>query len=262
MKKWLNLGSTFGLAGAMLLGTLLPAAPPARNIGRGGESFAVTSNHGSGGGSCTSYNVTSFLNDNDSNGPFQFQSDGLGKYTSYKNGAKDQVTSVIGGQCQWSLDTVYSKSRGITVTLAYSESSPSQPPPFTGPQLVKGRINTHCSTNSANNGVDVGTMTSVGQTLICPINVAFYAPNGTWYNTGLNPYNWPGTTMAQVTCTGATSGQCNAWSIVPDPTTSFVNPWTNQLSSIGELILPSCFGCDGGTALGQYYFAYSFLIHK
>ena len=241
-----------GLFFTLVIGALLPSAAQAQSAASKG-----------GATSTCNYNVTSILNNADSgNVALQFQSDGLGTYTAYRNGAKDQVTSVIGGQCQWSLDTVYSKSRGISVTLAYPESSPSQAPPFTGPQVVKGRINTHCSTNSANNGVDVGTMTSVGQTLICPINVAFYAPNGTWYNIGINPFNWTGTTMAQVTCTGASGSQCNSWSIVPDPATSAVNPATNQLSSIGELILPSCFGCDGGTALGAYYFAYSFLLHK
>ena len=207
------------------------------------------------------YNVTSILyNTDNSNTPFQFQSDGLGPYTAYSSRKNDSVTSMIDKNCAWSLDTTSSKSRGISITLDYPYSSGS-PAPFSGSQVVKGRINTHCPTNTANNGVDVGDMTFAGQTLICPINVAFYY-NSVWYNIGLNPFNWPETTMAQVTCTGASSGHCNAWTILPDPTTSPVNTATNQLSSIGELTLPPCVGCSGGTALGEYYFAYSFLIHE
>ncbi len=228
--------------------------------GKGTGLFAVTKSVGTT--SCTSFNVTAILNDTDNNNaPFQYQSDGLGPYTTFKV-KRNSVNTVIDSSCGWSLDTTASTSRGIRVTLAYPYSSPSQPPPFTSATLVKGRINTHCSTNPANNGIDLGTMTSVNQKLICPINVAFYAPNGVWYNTGDNPYNWPGATMAQVTCTGASSGQCNQWTIVPDPSTSVPNPLTGQYSSIGELILPPCVGCDGGTGIGLYFFSYSFLIHK
>jgi len=61
---------------------------------------------------------------------------------------------------------------------------------------------------------------------------------------------------------GASAGQCNNWTIVPDPSSSVVDAATGQVSGIGELILPPCVGCDGGTALGAYYFAYSFQIHK
>ena len=122
---------------------------------------------------------------------------------------------MIDKNCAWSLDTTSSKSRGISITLDYPYSSGS-PAPFSGSQVVKGRINTHCPTNTGNNGVDVGDMTFAGQTLVCPINVAFYY-NSVWYNIGLNPFNWPETTMAQVTCTGASSGHCNAWTILPDP---------------------------------------------
>jgi hypothetical protein len=224
---------------------------------------AVQANSNGSNGSTTAacnYDVTSILNNTDSNNvPLQFQSDGLGPYTA-SNGKNDSVKSMIDKNCAWSLDTTASKSRGISVTLAYPYSSGS-PAPFNGPQVVKGRINTHCPTNTGNNGVDVGDMTFTGQTLICPLNVAFYY-NNVWYNVALNPYNWSGTTMAQVTCTGASGGQCNAWTMTPDPATSLVNPATNQRSSIGELTLPPCVGCGGGTALGEYYFAYSFMLHK
>jgi hypothetical protein len=115
--------------------------------------------------------------------------------------------------------------------------------------------------NSANNGIDIGSMNLLGQTLICPINVGFYF-NKVWYNIGINPYNWPGTTQTQVTCGGVSGGACNQWTVVPDPATAVRNSTTNQLSAIGELILPACVGCTGGTPMGLYEVSFSFLIHK
>lgn len=249
MKKWNILGGTVGLVCATLLVALLPAAAQAQ----------ITSLKRSSS-NCT-FNVTSVLNNLDGNNtPFQFQSDGLGPYTAVSSGKHNSVTSQIDATCAWSLDTTNSQSRGFAVTLAYPVST-GYTPPFTGPVVLKGRMNTHCSTNVANNGIDVGSMTSVGQKLVCPINVAFFF-NSVWYNIGINPFNWPGTTMAQVTCNGVSSGHCNAWTISPDPGTSVLDPSTNQSSSIGELTLPPCVGCSGGTALGEYYFSYSFMIHK
>lgn len=251
MKKRTILRSTLGLGLAVLLGTLLPAVAQAQSSDSKGSSS---------GTSCKSY-VTAMLNNTDINNlAFQFQSDGLGTYTTTSPGKNGSVVSEIDGTCEWSLDTTGSKSRGIAVTLAYPVST-GYTAPFTGPLVLKGRINTHCTTNTGNNGRAVGSMTTVGQTLICPINVAFY-DGSTWYNIGVNPFNWPGTTMAQVTCMGASGGHCNSWTILPDPASSAVNPATGQLSSIGELILPPCVGCDGGTPLGTYYFAYSFMLHK
>jgi len=217
---------------------------------------------GGGGGSSTgcSTNVTSSLYDvNNNNVPFQIQSDALGSYTT-SGSHKDSVSSVIQSDCSWTLDTTKSLSRGIALTLAYPYSSGS-PAPFIGPQIVKAVIHSHCSSNSANNGFDFGTMNSVTQKLTCPINIGFYF-NRVWYNIAINPYNWPGTTQAQVACGGTTGGVCNQWTVVPDPYTAVLNPSTNQLSAIGELILPSCVGCTVGTPLGLYEVSFSFVIHK
>lgn len=250
MKKGMILKSTLGLTLAMTLGTFLPVVAQEQRDSAQSDSVKTSSS-----ASCN-FDVTSILNNNTA---FQFQSDGLGAYTALSGGKNDSVKSMIDKNCAWSLDTTNSKSRGIAVTLAYPVSS-GYTAPFTGPQVLKGRINTHCPTNTANDGIDVGSMTAVGQTLTCPINVAFYY-NNVWYNIGLNPFNWTGTTMAQVTCAGASGGHCNSWTLGPDPSSSLVNPATGQVSSIGELTLPPCVGCDGGTALGAYYFAYSFIIH-
>ena len=113
----------------------------------------------------------------------------------------------------------------------------------------------------ADNNLNFGTMTFTGQILACPMHLVF-TYNGVLYNLGLAPPTWPGTSYMQVTCTGATGGQCNQWTVQPDPNTSIVNPQTNQLSGIAELFLPSCNGCGTGTALGKYLVSFSFLIHK
>jgi hypothetical protein len=250
VKRRMILKSTLSLTLVLLLGTLLPGVAQDQSDSAQSDSAKTSSS------ATCDFDVTSVLN----NGAFQFQSDGLGAYTALSGGKNGSVTSMIDKNCAWSLDTTGSKSRGIAVTLAYPVSS-GYTPPFTGPQVLKGRINTHCPANTANDGIDVGSMTTVGQALTCPINVAFYS-NNVWYNIGLNPFNWTGTTMAQVTCAGASGGHCNSWTIAPDPSSSVVDPTTNQVSSIGELTLPPCVGCSGGTALGAYYFAYNFLIHK
>ena len=204
--------------------------------------------------------VTSILYNNDTNNvPFQIQSDGLGAYTTYSS-RKDSVSSSIQTDCSWTLDTTGSVSRGVALTLAYPYSNGS-PAPFVGPQILKAVVNSHCNRNAANNGIDLGTMNSVGQKLICPVNVGFYFGK-VWYNIGINPYNWPGTTQALVTCDGVSGGACNQWTVVPDPATAVLNSTTNQMSAVGELDLPTCVGCTDGTPMGLYYVSFSFLIHK
>lgn len=209
------------------------------------------------------YNVTSVLYDFDSQAlpqPFQYQSDGLGAYTTFRASGNNSVSSIIQSSCSWALDTTGSTTRGIVVTLAYPYSSGS-PAPFTGPQEIHGVFHTQCFDNPANNGLNFGTMTFVGQTLACPMHLVF-SYNGVLYNLGLAPPTFAGTSFMQITCTGATGGHCNAWTVQPDPATSVVNPLTNQLSGIAELFYPSCNGCGNGTPIGQYLVSFSFLIHK
>lgn len=228
--------------------------------GKGTDLFAVTQNgNGSNTANC-SYNVTSVLYDTDGNGvPYQYQSDGLGPYTTYNKG-NNSVSSIIQKSCSWDLDTTGSNTRGMVVTFAYPDSSSPQPP-FVGPQEVHGVFHTECSANPANNNLNFGTMTFVGQVLACPMHFVF-AYNGVTYNLALAPPTWSGTSYMQVTCTGASGGNCNQWTVQPDPNTSFVNPSTNQLSGIAELFLPSSAGSGTGTPLGEFYISFSFLIHK
>jgi len=219
----------------------------------------MAKNPGTGCGS----NVTSIVYDSDSQvppQPLQYQSDGLGPYTTLRSTGNNVVSSDIQSSCSWALDTTGSTSRGIVVTLAYPFSGGSAAP-FIGPQEIHGVFHTECFNNSANNNVNIGTMTFVGQTLACPMHLVF-AYNGVTYNLALAPPTWAGTSYMQVTCTGATGGHCNQWTVQPDSSTSVVNPQTNQLSGIAELFLPSCVGCGTGTALGEYLVSFSFLIHK
>jgi len=228
--------------------------------GKGTDLFAVIQNDSSSTIASCSYNVTSVIYDTDSNSvPYQYQSDGLGPYTTFNKG-NNSVSSIIQKSCSWDLDTTNSSTRGIIVTLAYPDSS-GPPPPFVGPQEIHGVFHTECLDNSANNNLNFGTMTFVGQTLTCPMHFVF-TYNGVSYNLALAPPTWPGTSYMQVTCTGASGGNCNQWTVQPDPNTSFVNPATNQLSGIAELFLPSSSGSGTGTALGEFYVSFSFLIHK
>ena len=226
--------------------------------GKGTELFAVTQN-GSSGATC-SFNVTSVLFDSDSSStPYQYRSDGRGPYATYNKG-NNSITSIIQKSCSWDLDTTSSTTRGVVVTFAYPDSSGSQPP-FVGPQEVHGVFHTECSANSANNNLNFGTLTSLGQTLACPMHFVF-TYNGVTYNLALAPPTWPGTSYMQVTCTGASGGSCNQWTVQPDPNTSFINPATNQLSGVAELFLPSSSGSGTGTPLGEFWVAFGFLIHK
>ena len=216
------------------------------------------------GSSGCGYNVTSILYDADSQVPaqlYQYQSDGLGAYTTSRSAGNNVVSSDIQSSCSWALDTTGSTTRGITVTLAYAYSGNSVAPPFTTATQVHGVFHTECFNNPVNNNVNFGTMTYSGQIITCPMHLVF-TYNGVVYNLALAPPTWAGTSYMQVTCTGATGGQCNQWTVQPDLTSSVTNPQTNQLSGIAELFIPSCTGCGTGTALGQYLVSFSFLIHK
>ena len=209
------------------------------------------------------YNVTSILYDSDNQvppQPFQYQSDQLGSYITFRSAGNNTVNSDIQSSCSWALDTTGSTSRGIVVTLAYPYTSASSAP-FTTPTDVHGVFHTECFNNPANNNVNIGTMTFVGQTLACPMHFVF-SYNGVTYNLALAPPTWSGTSYMQVTCTGASGGNCNQWTVQPDPNTSFINPATNQLSGIAELFLPASVGSGTGTPLGEFYVSFSFLIHK
>ena len=240
MKHIISLRTIVGLGAVACLCVAIPASSPA--FAKGGSAPT----------GCNTDGVSSTLN-----APYQIQSDGLNSYITFSS-HKDSVTSGILSDCSWQLDTTDSASRRIAVTLEYPYNDGPSAPFGSGTQFVRGVINSHCSKNVGNGDLDFGNMTSVGQVAICPINIGFYV-GATWYNIAINPYNWPNTTQAQVTCGNANGGVCNEWTVVPDPRTDVISP-TGQASAIGELVLPSCVGCTTGTPLGLYEVSFSFLI--
>src|SRR5579864_7679658 len=148
MKKSVSLKTVLGLSSVLCLAMSLPCMAKNPSTGCG-------------------YNVTSILYDSDSQvpaQPFQYQSDGLGPYTTFRSSSNNSVSSIIQSSCSWALDTTGSTTRGIVVTLLYPYSGVSTPPPFTGPTEIHGAFHTQCFNNPANGTVNIGTMTSLGQT--------------------------------------------------------------------------------------------------
>jgi hypothetical protein len=218
----------------------------------------------SGCASGSNVNVTTLIADTDSNSlPFQFQSDGKGPYTTYTNSKTDSVVSEIqGNSCDWLFDTSTSASRTVGLTLLYQASTPSAPPPFTNATQVGSRVISKCSLNPNNNGISYGTMTFTEQTLQCELSIGQITYNGKTYGLRFEPNNYAGATWVQVTCTGAVSSQCNAWTVTPIPNTA-VNPSTGQATAIGELVqLSTVKGQTVATPLGLYYVAFSVTVHE
>jgi len=213
--------------------------------------------------SSCAFNVTSIIADSDSTVqqvPFQVRSDGQGAYVSYKTSQSNQVSSVIQSpSCDWVLDLSFTQARTVVLTLE-PFSSPSAPP-FTTANIVSPRIISKCELNPANNGLSYGLMTSAGQVIECGFHISFdYNANS--YALRMNAQDIPTTNWARVTCTGAVSSKCNAWTVTP-PTWGPVNPATGQTSAIGELIRSTTVkGKTLTTNLGLYYVAFSVTITK
>ncbi len=252
--------------------------------GKGTGLFAVTQNGNSAPTSCNgtgasgvSFNVTSNILGVDTNltgslpSPFQLLSDGLGAYTTYKNSKTDSVTSEIQqNSCDWLLDLSNSKSRTVQLSLIPVSSGEQLPSGWTtdpsDPLVsIPALVMTNCARNSANNGIGVGDMTSIGQTLQCGLHVTFYSRT-IQYSVRMNPVSWPGATWGQVVCQGiGADGFCDSWAITPGVDSSgqpAEDLYINQPTAIGELVKPSCNGCSGGTPLGLYYVNFSIMVTK
>ena len=102
-------------------------------------------------------------------------------------------------------------------------------------------------------------MTFVGQTIDCGMGIGFnYIKSGPQYGFHFNANTYAGATWAHVTCTGVSSGYCNAWTVTPDPA-SVINPYTGQAAALGELVQVTN---KGDVPMGLYYMSFSILIHK
>lgn len=249
-----------GFAAVAVLGAATPVVAKTGTqtgcSGRNGSSLQVTSNIlGTDSGTLPAQ-------------PFQLLSDGKGAYRTYQNSRNDSATSEIqGNTCDWVLNLSASKMRSVQLSLGFPLSTgESLPPgwPSDGSLVsIPALVMTNCGKNTANGTTSVGNMTSVGQTLQCGLHVTFYASNGVQYSLRMNAATWPGATWGQVTCTGKGSTFCNAWTVSPGLNAGGMmetNPDTGQVSGIGELVLPPCNGCDGGTPLGLYYVNFSATI--
>lgn len=247
MKKGISLRTVVALISILLLGLAVPGV--ARPLGKPtppcGTGVNVTSN------------LLGTVNDTP---PFQLLSDGTGTYTTYIISHKDSVASNIqGNTCDWSLDLSNSKSRTMQLSLAYPASTGAQLPsgwPTNGSLVsIPALARTNCGTGNP----AFGLMTFAGETIQCPMHLRFYS-GGIQYMFKMNPPLYAGTTWPQITCTGAASNQCNAWTINPPANVS--NPFTGQNTGIGVLVIPPCDGCDGGTPIGLYYWDFSITVTK
>lgn len=174
------------------------------------------------------------------------------------------TSDVQANTCDWVLDLSNSKLRTVKLSLAYPASNGSALPagwPTDGSLVsIPALVRTNCGANSLNGTQGFGNMTYSGQTLECGFHFSFYS-QGIQYMLRMNASAYPGATWGQVTCTGAASNQCNAWTVTPIPNFA-TNPSTGQNSGIGELVLPPCDGCGGGTPLGLYFVSFSATITK
>jgi hypothetical protein len=123
-------------------------------------------------------------------------------------------------------------------------------PAFPVPSVIHAGIADACSAPG------FGSMTSLGQTATCTMQI-YFAINGTSYILALNNTNFPLSSLMQVACTGASSSGCNSWTVSPDPNTSTFN--NGQLSAIGALHLA---GNTADPAVGYYYVAFNILVQK
>jgi hypothetical protein len=259
MKKAISMRTVLWTSTLLLLGLSTP--------GMAKSPGGTTTGCSSTGGSGKSFNVTSYINNSATSTPFQLQNDGNSLYQTGQNSRKDSVTSQIQqNSCDWVLDLSNSQSRAVQLSLDFPVSSGEQlPSPWPGGLVsLPALVMTNCARNTDNGSLSVGNMTYAGQIIQCGFHVTFYS-GGTQYSLRMNPSTWPGATWGQVTCTSAASNQCNTWSVAPgmDASESYVtDPYTQQVSGIGELVLPPCDGCGGGTPLGLYYVSFSAMITK
>lgn len=246
---------TLGLVASMVILSLAASANAKGKTGGGGST-------GCAGHSGQSFGVTSLLADTDSGTlPFQIQSDGKGSYvTSTTDSVSSEIQAV---SCDWVLDLTSSQSRTLKLSLgSVATSGATLPPgwPTDGsPVNVAARIISKCEQNPANTA-SYGTMTFAGQTAQCAFYAAF-SYSGSYYAIRMDSKTFPGTDWAQVTCTGATSNQCNAWSVGPIPN-MVTNPYTGQPAAISELQHQSSKGSLLGTSMGFYYVSFSATVHK
>jgi hypothetical protein len=281
MKNAISMRTILGFSTILCLALAMPAWAKGKTGGGGSGGGGGTASAACSGSSGKTYNVTSnILGLPTDPSPFQLLSDGTQSYTTIKYSRNDSVLSEIqGGTCDWELSiSPSSTQRAVQLSLAYAVPGQSPPPTLplqwspnsSGFVSFPAIIMTNCSGNSKNGSNSVGNMTG-GQSLQCGLHITFYS-GGTQYSLRMNPSVWSGATWGQAVCKDPTgTSPCTDWTITPGQYgyygaggatgTYALDGLTNQdPSGIGELVLPSCDGCTGGTPMGLYYVAFNFTI--
>jgi hypothetical protein len=272
MKKAMSVRSILGLSTILCLAFAMPARAKGKTGGGGGGGGTSTGCSGTNG-TGSSFNVTSSIFNLDGAYATQLQNDGTEQYTAFSKrtkGSTDSVTSEIqANSCDWVLDLTNSTSRTVKLSLGnpVNPSDPNLALPEGWPSggslvAIPAQVMTNCVRNPDNGSTAVGNMTGA-QTIQCGLHVTFNS-NGTQYAVRMNPLTWDGATWGQATCTDpAGTSPCSNWTITPgeDVNGDLVN-YNGHVSGIGELVLPPCDGCSGGTAMGLYYLDFSIAISK
>jgi len=260
MKNAISIRTTVGLGVILCLGLAVPG-------------MAKLPGGGGGGGTSCGYNVTTVVDDIDTNTgftglPLEIQSDsnqngGSETYTTGNN-----VYSQILRGCDWTLNLRNQDSRKVNLTFYYAKSTENGGAPFvgqTGTPVAAG-IDSSCQNNPANS-VNFGTMTGGQLPIQCPMIVVF-SYEGYTYQMTMDPNgaNSSGSTYVQVACNSAANLPCTGWTVNPVP--GDVNPDTTpagEPAAIGALFRETTSSKGGKvtlTPLGLYYVAFSFTISK
>ena len=206
--------------------------------------------------------VTSIISDYDSGvaPALQIQSDKLGAYTNSKT-----LTSVIGSNGVWYLDSLNPKGATRTVSLQFTQpitgTGPNGGPPV-APASGYYKVFMYTSCNHPNYLSSLLTLPA-GQTMPCPMAAQFDA-GGTRYYLHMNDraVDFPQTNHVNITCIYPTSGTsaCSQWLI--RPSASYVAPdGTTQLRNVANLsYAKNVKGQTIWVKQGDFYISFSIIV--
>jgi hypothetical protein len=200
--------------------------------------------------------VTTYLSDlNTSGGAYYIQSDGesgpvhgvSGEYDDGQQGVSSYLNANTYNHeppGDWTLDLLSSTVRTMRLTLSPTNEIPKgQPgytvspnPPFVGTDNLVSKFEEKCTAIS----LDMGTMNTVGQTIICPAVFRF-----NWGSTYYRLYfagsfgsYAPESTQVHIQCNGlGTNGLCNDWFVDPIPVVN-ADGTTSPGTAIARLVTP------------------------
>jgi hypothetical protein len=222
--------------------------------------------------------MTTYLSDTDASGAAYFiQSDGQagpvnGVTGEYDNGYQS-VASYLNANTynnlppgDWTLDLLSSSLRTMRLTLnSLNEIQPGQPgytvppnPPFLGIDSLASRFAEYCTAI----GLDMGTMTTVNETIQCPAIFRFDWNRSLYYRVYMTA-SWsapgqyaPETTYVQIQCNSlGANGYCNDWYIDPIPISNGDGTFSPG-QGIGRLVSITTRGTGTATNEGDFYMTF------